>query len=272
MWLLAGLAERNILAQLAPPGVYVWQLALLTAFYLRHCHSALCGFQRLDRTVDQGRRASGVSVHGPAAAMAAAYPLRRQTDTVIARASLAPGWLHGRGHLAFLLATPFDAARLYGDFGMHAPRLFTLSMLARAAVDWCGTHILHNITIPVYLRPLAPQARPVVEARLYQLPSWQELLQPCDFTNLYTEKWGLRVASRGRAASRGEGERTENREHIHRSVDLDQAVRTSYDLLAQDGLYARSRYWAMPQSICMRTIPSIWNQPLGDIFARSMRP
>lgn len=127
MWLLAGLAERNILAQLAPPGVYVWQLALLTAFYLRHCHSALCGFQRLDRTVDQGRRASGVSVHGPAAAMAAAYPLRRQTDTVIARASLAPGWLHGRGHLAFLLATPFDAARLYGDFGMHAPRLFTLS-------------------------------------------------------------------------------------------------------------------------------------------------
>jgi len=39
MRLLAGLAKWNILAQLALPGVYVWQTALLTAFYLRPYHS-----------------------------------------------------------------------------------------------------------------------------------------------------------------------------------------------------------------------------------------
>jgi hypothetical protein len=127
MWLLAGLAKWNIVAKLALPGVYVWQTALLTAFYLRHCYNAVCGFQRLGRTVGQGRRARGILGHGPAAAVAAAYPLRRRTDTVITGARLAPDWLHGRGHLVFLLATPFDAARLYWGFGMHAPRPFTLS-------------------------------------------------------------------------------------------------------------------------------------------------
>jgi hypothetical protein len=48
-------------------------------------------------------------------------------------------------------------------------------MLASAAVGWCGVRILHNITIPLYLRLLAPQARLAVEARLNQLPSWQAL-------------------------------------------------------------------------------------------------
>ena len=64
---------------------------------------------------------------------------------------------------------------------------------------------------------------------------------------------GLRAASRGRVASRGEGEHTENREQTPQSLDPDQAVRMSYDLLVQDGTSARSRDWALHQSMCIRT-------------------
>jgi hypothetical protein len=111
MRLLAGLVN---LFWIASTGARGWS-GLMT----------VCDYQRLGRTAGQGRRARDIPGHGPTAA--AAYPLRRRADTVNTGARLAPGWLHGRGHLAFLLATPFDAAPRYWGFGMHAPRLFTLS-------------------------------------------------------------------------------------------------------------------------------------------------
>ena len=49
------------------------------------------------------------------------------------------------------------------------------------------------------------------------------------------------------STSRGEGEHPENREQTHQSSDPDQALSTSYDLLLQDGTYARSCDWAVHQ-------------------------
>jgi hypothetical protein len=142
----------------------------------------VCDCQRLGRTAGQGRRACGIPGHGPATA--AAYPLRRRADTVNtgARLSSAGSTEAGiwrscwRRHLTrpastgALVCMPLDSS--------------PCPMLARAAVGWCGAHILHIITLSVDLRPLAPQARLVMEARLYPLSSWRELLRPCDITTV----------------------------------------------------------------------------------------
>ena len=99
-------------------------------------------------------------------------------------------------------------------------------------------------------------ASPLLEHYLWKdevFLQWQELLKFFAITQVYTdEREGLRAASRGRVASRGEGEHTEHREHTHQSSDPDQAVRTPYDVLVQDGTSARSCDRAMHQSICMR--------------------
>src|SRR6266446_9829721 len=66
---------------------------------------------------------------------------------------------------------------------------------------------------------------------------------------LYRRLGGLRAAYRCRAASRGEGEYTENREQAHQSTDPHQAVSASDDLLFQDGTDARSGDWALHKSV-----------------------
>ena len=78
----------------------------------------------------------------------------------------------------------------------------------------------------------------------------QELLEPFGITKYDTDGWGgLRAAYRCRAASRGEGEHTENREQAHQSTDPHQAVGASYAVLFQDGTDARSGHWALHESV-----------------------
>jgi hypothetical protein len=67
---------------------------------------------------------------------------------------------------ALLLATHLTRPASTGALVCMPPGSSSCPMLARAAVGWCGARILHNITIPVYLRLLTPPARPAVEARL----------------------------------------------------------------------------------------------------------
>src|SRR5215475_3861343 len=70
---------------------------------------------------------------------------------------------------------------------------------------------------------------------------------------LHRRLGGLRAASRCRDASRRQGEHTENREQAHQSPDPDQAVAASHAVLFQDGTHARSRDWAVHQSVCIWT-------------------
>src|SRR5215471_3215845 len=59
----------------------------------------------------------------------------------------------------------------------------------------------------------------------------------------------LRAAYRPRAASRRQGEHTENREQAHQSPDPGEAARASHAVLFQDGTDARSGDWAIHQSV-----------------------
>src|SRR5262245_15701854 len=97
-----------------------------------------------------------------------------------------------------------------------------------------------------------PRLKALPEPSLAEQGRFWECLFLCRQV-LHGRVGGLRAASRGRIASCGEGEHTENREQTRQSSDPDQAVRTSRDLLVRDGTSAQSRDWAMHQSMCIRT-------------------
>src|SRR5262245_44748908 len=80
---------------------------------------------------------------------------------------------------------------------------------------------------------------------------------------------GLRAASRCRDPSRGAGKHAENREQAPQPAHTDQAVGAPYHLFFQDRVHARSRYWAVYQSLRVWMAHLTWNQHLCDTFAHS---